>query len=115
MPYKTNEIRRAKDREREARRSPESKELKRWKHRRIAHRFRAKQLGFVECSDFPPPPTDNKCAICHREGPLAIDHDHETGQFRGYICRECNMGLGKLGDTVEALQRVLAYLVRAYE
>jgi hypothetical protein len=73
--------------------------------------------GYAECTDYPPPPSDNKCAICHRdaERSLDLDHDHETGKFRGYICRECNMGLGKLGDTVEAIKRVLAYLERARE
>jgi hypothetical protein len=75
-------------------------------------RYQAKERGWAECTDYPPPPTDSKCAICHREMPLCLDHDHETGKFRGYICRDCNMGLGKLGDTVEMIRRVLAYLER---
>jgi hypothetical protein len=79
---------------------------------RAAHqrKFLAKLGGFAECVDFPPQPTDSKCAICHREAVLCVDHDHETGKFRGYICRECNLGLGKLGDSIEAIQRVLRYL-----
>ncbi|MCP3471434.1 endonuclease VII domain-containing protein [Bradyrhizobium sp. CCGUVB1N3] len=76
-------------------------------------RFYAKKLGFAECVEYPPPPTDSKCAICHRESPLALDHDHETGQFRGYICRDCNLGLGKLGDSIESIRRVLQYLERS--
>ena len=85
--------------------------------RRTANQRRhmAKKLGFAECTVYPPPPTDSKCAICHREAPLALDHDHETGRFRGYICRDCNMGLGKLGDGLESSRRVLQYLERAYE
>jgi hypothetical protein len=83
--------------------------------RRTANQRRhmAKKLGFAECTIYPPPPTDSKCAICHREAPLALDHDHETGRFRGYICRDCNMGLGKLGDDLESIRRVLRYLERA--
>jgi|SRR3954452_22401228 hypothetical protein len=76
-------------------------------------RYAAKKGGFAECVEYPPPRTDSKCSICHREAPLALDHDHETGKFRGYICRSCNLGLGQLGDTVEAIRRVLAYLERA--
>jgi hypothetical protein len=76
-------------------------------------RYQAKERGWAECTEYPAPPTDNKCAICHREALLCLDHDHETGKFRGYICRDCNMALGKLGDTTEAIRRVLAYLERA--
>jgi hypothetical protein len=77
-----------------------------------ARRYKAKQNGWAECTDYPLPPSDSKCAICHREDALCLDHDHETGKFRGYLCQNCNMALGKLGDTVEAIRRVLAYLER---
>ena len=36
---------------------------------------------------------------------LSIDHDHETGMFRGLLCSNCNTALGLLG---ESLERVLA-------
>ena len=49
--------------------------------------------------------------VCH----LMLDHDHATGLFRGWLCNACNLGLGKLGDTIEALERAIAYLKRAYE
>jgi Recombination endonuclease VII len=38
------------------------------------------------------------------------DHDHDTGRFRGWLCYQCNMGIGKLGDAVEGLQKALDYL-----
>jgi hypothetical protein len=75
-------------------------------------RHAARKFGYVECTEYPQQPSDSKCAICHREAPLCLDHDHETGKFRGYICRDCNMALGKLGDTANAIRRVLAYLER---
>lgn len=52
-----------------------------------------------------------KGILCH----LAVDHDHATGKFRGWICNRCNLGLGKIGDTIEAVERLLAYLKRAQE
>lgn len=58
-----------------------------------------------------------KCAICGRtpeddsmKHSLAVDHDHRTNKVRGLLCRHCNIGLGKLGDSVEGLQRAIAYL-----
>lgn len=57
------------------------------------------------------------CEICGRL-PLAgrglsLDHDHATGEFRGWLCGECNMGIGKLGDNISGLAAAAAYLRRA--
>jgi hypothetical protein len=41
---------------------------------------------------------------------LVIDHDHETGEFRGWVCNDCNVGIGRLGDTVEGLEQAIDYL-----
>lgn len=43
---------------------------------------------------------------------LHLDHCHDTNIFRGWLCNACNLGIGKLGDTVESLERALAYLKR---
>jgi hypothetical protein len=50
---------------------------------------------------------------CKREEPLACDHDHQTGNFRGWLCKNCNTGLGLLGDDAPGLRRMLAYLERS--
>lgn len=58
------------------------------------------------------------CAICRNPGrkrtprglPLVVDHDHRTGRIRGLLCSPCNTALGRLGDTEEAMERVLEYL-----
>lgn len=42
-----------------------------------------------------------------------MDHDHNTGAFRGILCNPCNRGLGMLGDDIAGVRRVLDYLVRA--
>ena len=56
------------------------------------------------------------CACCGSTCPsgknLSVDHDHLTGQVRGLLCRPCNLGIGKLGDTAGALARALDYLRR---
>ena len=60
-----------------------------------------------------PQPTDRKCACCGRIDKLFCDHDHSTGSFRAWICRQCNSGIGLLGDSEAGLRQALAYLERA--
>lgn len=55
-------------------------------------------------------PKDTPCEICNNVRPLVWDHDHDSLEFRGWICEPCNRGLGLLGDTVEKVNRALAYL-----
>ena len=55
------------------------------------------------------------CGICQQhqtrfKRALAVDHCHETGEVRGLLCRECNTGIGSLGDTLEGVLRAAAYL-----
>lgn len=50
------------------------------------------------------------CAICQKNEPVHVDHDHVTGVVRGILCFNCNRGLGKLGDDVNLLRRALTYL-----
>lgn len=44
---------------------------------------------------------------------LCVDHCHVTGKFRGWLCRNCNMGLGQIGDTEESVLAMLNYLKKA--
>jgi hypothetical protein len=43
-------------------------------------------------------------------GGFQLDHDHKTGKFRGWICHNCNQGIGKLGDDLEGICRAALYL-----
>ena len=57
---------------------------------------------------------DNKCLICATEmTPPCVDHCHTTNKVRGLLCKLCNSGIGKLGDTAAAVQRAVAYLKKA--
>jgi hypothetical protein len=58
-------------------------------------------------------PQAHACEICRREGPTILDHDHTTGAFRGWLCRTCNLSLGRLGDDVAGVRRAIAYLLRS--
>lgn len=53
-----------------------------------------------------------ECDFCGRDllEYKALDHCHTTGHYRGTLCRECNTGLGKLGDDLDLiLKRLLKY------
>lgn len=56
-----------------------------------------------------------KCECCGKEvyRNWQLDHCHETGEFRGWICKQCNTGLGQLGDNLQSVQMAVKYLERA--
>ena len=67
---------------------------------------------------------DHKCAVCGRPEKdngkfvLSVDHDHNCcptggscGQcVRGLLCNRCNRALGLLGDSIEVMKAMIAYL-----
>ena len=65
------------------------------------------------------PPKPDVCDCCGRD-PLkltykahfVLDHDHKTKLFRGWLCDDCNLAIGKLGDTLEGVMNAVRYLKR---
>jgi len=56
------------------------------------------------------PPKPNHCACCHKNKKLELDHLHGTTTFRGWVCGQCNKGIGAMGDTLEGVLRSVIYL-----
>ncbi len=55
---------------------------------------------------------DYRCAVCGDPVDLSssLDHSHTTGRVREVLCRGCNWGLGHFKDSVERLEKAIAYL-----
>lgn len=67
-----------------------------------------------------PPDKDYICPICYRRQEefsrgFSLDHDHLTGKFRGWLCHNCNTGLGLFKDNIEDLKRAIEYLEKTNE
>ena len=69
-----------------------------------------------------PPPEGYTCPIClgsadevkgvggKNNSTWCLDHNHDTKEFRGYLCHKCNRGLGAFDDDIEKLERAMEYL-----
>ena len=72
----------------------------------------------------PYPDKDYVCPICNKgEESLYtlndrcriwnLDHCYTTNEFRGYLCTNCNKGVGHLGDDIPRLKKAIKYLTEA--
>ncbi len=95
------------------------------KKNRLAHNLSvnnqtAKKRGYVPCSvtikeleaSF-----TGRCFICgvpelECAKHLSMDHDHETGEFRGWLCPKCNHALGLFGDNEKIIESAIRYLTK---
>jgi hypothetical protein len=67
-------------------------------------------------------PNDDRCEICGRTQEeatpsgrfkrLSLDHCHDSGVLRGFLCGPCNSGLGAFGDDPERVEAAARYLRR---
>jgi hypothetical protein len=59
----------------------------------------------------------HRCAICRREmperiGSMHLDHCHQSGAIRAFLCIDCNHGLGKFCDDPALLRAAAEYVER---
>jgi recombination endonuclease VII len=80
---------------------------------RASHRARKYGITFEFALAAP-----EHCEICdvHESqaphGTLTVDHEHTTGEFRGWICLNCNVILGHAEDNIKLLKLAIRYLRR---
>lgn len=60
-----------------------------------------------------------ECPICKKRtipgitSKVVLDHNHNTGEPRAWICDSCNTGLGRFKDDINLLQRAIDYLKKS--
>jgi len=58
-----------------------------------------------------PPPVAGNCPICNTHTTeWILDHCHFSEKFRGYICNNCNLALGRFNDDEKLLRKAIDYL-----
>jgi len=61
-------------------------------------------------------PRPTHCECCREPNTtrraLHWDHDHVTGEFRGWLCHHCNIALGAVDDSIPLLEQLIAYIKR---
>lgn len=55
-------------------------------------------------------PRSPVCEICDEKAQTVYDHDHKTGEFRGWLCHKCNRFLGWIDQDLSRLEKIRGYL-----
>ena len=59
------------------------------------------------------PELGTPCECCgKKDEKLQWDHCHDTTNHRGWLCSNCNTGIGKLGDNLQGVTNAMNYLLR---
>lgn len=72
-----------------------------------------------------PIPDNHRCDCCGKSedeltvhygrngqpvSPWRLDHCHETEEFRGWLCMNCNIGLGRFYDDPDLMRKAISYI-----
>lgn len=57
------------------------------------------------------------CAICgnhrsYQKKDLSLDHCHNTKKVRGFLCDNCNTGIGKFKDNIDIMLKAIQYIIK---
>lgn len=55
------------------------------------------------------------CPICQKTtivgvSKIVLDHNHSTGNVRGWLCESCNTGIGRFDDRIDIIQHAIKWL-----
>ena len=86
-----------------------------WEERKARNRKRSQDSVRRKRERLAGRPKPDACDVCgsneqYKHIGICFDHDHDTGQFRGWLCAKCNLALGLVGDSPERLLKLALYL-----
>ena len=127
--YADDKENRCTQRKKHRKENPEIQKVYSKRHREKVGRFvcalrssrnMSQRHGYTACtatSDEIKKAFTGKCEVCgvpeiECRRRLHLDHDHETGEFRGWLCGNCNSAAGHLKDSVALTYNLLEYLAR---
>lgn len=70
-----------------------------------------RRLRIKHIKSYGKPLNTTPCKVCLKIKPLVFDHCHKTSLFRGWICKDCNAAIGKLGDDLQGVESARTYLM----
>lgn len=78
---------------------------------KVCHKYNIEPEEFFSWFDI----QKGRCAICRKKLTLDkfthVDHVHSTGEIRGLLCSNCNLGIGMFKENVKFLQSAISYLM----
>jgi hypothetical protein len=77
------------------------------KRRAAARLSTRKRYGIIDATD---EAKVAPCEICGTVAALHMDHNKVSGKRRGWLCQQCNVGIGSLGHDVSRLAAASDYL-----
>lgn len=57
-----------------------------------------------------------RCPVCEKtiirqfKNDVTLDHSHENGTIRGWICRQCNSSIGMMDEDTGILKRAIKWI-----
>lgn len=75
------------------------------------------RIEFEKLSPMPPIGKNFTCPICQKtimrqfKNDVVLDHSHESGEIRGWICRQCNSSIGMLDENVSVMERAIKWVL----
>ena len=109
----------AEDAEFRAKTSEENKQYRIANRAKLNARRRQRQYGTDGTDMFEK--QNGQCAIClceleltyRKKNAAHLDHNHKTGEVRGWLCHACNTALGLFCDNSTLLTRAAEYLEKS--
>lgn len=91
------------------------------KGRRVHSRSQVKRKFGIPLEQYEQMLVDQRglCFICHQPNPtnipIGLDHNHDTGAVRAFLCAACNLGIRHFKENPELIRKAIQYLNKCNE